>query len=159
MGLSDCFSPWAVSSVHMRTMYISLMGSTGVPRRPAGIIHQEVSPFMPSDEISQVADLFLHTDQECLADSLCWLSSTCSLSPRKKRSPQLFCWHQSPFSSTLRNEKRCTQGSLPREDTLPSTRRCFLAQGRTPHVTLVAAPQAPSCLHLHGLSTRQPCCD
>lgn len=62
-----------------------------------------------------------------------------------KRSPQLLCWHQSPFGSILRNVKRCTQGSLSREDTLPSTRRCFLAQGPTPHVTLVAAPQAPSC--------------
>ena len=52
LSLSDCLSPWAVSSVCMRTMCISLMGSTGVPRRLAGIIHQGVSPFMPSDEIS-----------------------------------------------------------------------------------------------------------
>ena len=92
VGLSDCLSPWAVSSVRVRTVCISLMGSTAVPGRQAEIIHQGVSPFMPSDEISQTADLFLTTDQESLDDSLCWLSCTCSLSPRKKRRPGLFCW-------------------------------------------------------------------
>ena len=56
-----------------------------------------------------------------------------------------FSGSKSPFGSILRNVKHCTQGSLSREDTLPSTRRCFLAQGPTPRVTLVAAPQAPSC--------------
>lgn len=39
-----------------------------------------------SDDIFQLADLLLHKNLESLDYSLCWLSSICSLSPRKKRS-------------------------------------------------------------------------
>lgn len=74
LGLFDCHSHWAVSFVRVRTVCISLMGGTYAPRRGAGIIHQGMNDsFTHSDEISQIADLLLHTDQESLDYSLCWL--------------------------------------------------------------------------------------
>lgn len=112
--------------------------------------------FTHSDDTSRIADL-LHANQESQNYALCYLSSICPLSPRKKRTvgclPGLPCWaFWSGFLPAIgSNHRRREEGRRARSGEIPSLSApsgfdTVFSQYLLPSI----APAPAGSLRLHG---------